>query len=494
MVAAEAPRTLDELLRAAAARWPDRPALEAPSATLTYAELDAAVTAAAGGLADAGARPGDRVALALAHDAAAYAAPFVCSRLGVAGLLLNTSLAPDRWAGQLARVRPRLAVADGDHVDRLRAAAGDAPVRPARTALPLDGDARDVDLPPVPAEPNRAVILLATSGTTGDPTIVALTSRGLLHVGRAYLDVLDLGEDERSLVVMPLHHIGALSTQTMTMPLVGGCNVLPVDRRPAGALGRMAEHAITLLDAVPAWLTMLPRQPAEPVPTWRTLVYGGAPMPPDTAATLATGHPHVAMYDVWGLTEAHGPVTAQRYDPARPPAPGQVGRPLGGLRVRAGGPDGPAPPGVTGELEVAGPTVTPGSIEGDRRRDGWLATGDLGTVDADGCVRLLDRRKDVIVRGGVTVSCREIEQVLRAAPDVLDAAVFALPAPVGGEAVAAAVVTGSGADPDVGGLRRLVSERIGAHAVPRRITRIDELPRNATGKVDKPALQALQPR
>lgn len=484
--------SLDRLLRTAADIWPDRPAVESPSGSFTYAELDGAVTAAAGGLLSAGLEPGDRVALALAHDAPLFVAPFVCSRIGVTGFLLNASLAPDQWARQLARVRPTLCVADGAHIERLRSVATGR-VATASRAFPLDGDTRQTGLPAVPADPDRAVAQIATSGTTGEPTIVGLTSRGLLHVGRAYLALLPLGEDERSLVVMPLTYIGALSTQTMTMPLVGGCNVLPADRRPVGARARMAEQRITLLDAVPSWLTVLTREPRGEVPTWRTLVYGGEPMPPATAHALASRFPHVAMYDVWGLTEAHGPVAALRYDPARPSPPGTVGRPLTGLRVRAAGPAGPLPPGVHGELEVSGPTVVTGAPQGppSGARAGWLPTGDLGTVDADGTVTVTDRRKDLILRGGMNVSAREVEQVLAGGPDVADVAVFAVADELGGEAVGAAVVTGSGAPPAVLALRRLVAERVGVHAVPRRLLHLDELPRNATGKVDKRALRSL---
>ncbi|MEX2620313.1 MAG: AMP-binding protein, partial [Egibacteraceae bacterium] len=317
--------TLDGLLRAAADRWPDRLAVDSPSGRLTYAELDAAVTAAAGGLRTAGARPGDHVAFALGHDAALYAAPFVCSRARLAGLLLSTALPAAAWARQLASVRPSLLVADDAHVGRLQAAASGAPVQPARVALPLQADhARPAEAAPAP-DPDRAVALLATSGTTGQPTVVRLTSRGLLHVGRAYLDLLDLGPDERSLVVMPLTHIGALSTQTLTMPMVGGCNVLPADRRARRSLSAMAEQRITLLDAAPAWLTVLAGQTPIAVPSWRTLVYGGAPMPAATVSAVAAAHPAVAMFDVWGLSEAHGPVTAQRYDRDRPPPAGTVG-------------------------------------------------------------------------------------------------------------------------------------------------------------------------
>lgn len=468
--------------------------MESPSGSFTYAELDAAVTVAAAALLVAGAHPGDRVAFALAHDAPLYAVPFVCSRAGVTGLLLGTALPAEAWGRQIAQVRPALLVADGAHAGRLRAAARGAPVADARVAMPLDARVPATDVPAVPPDPDRAVALLATSGTTGEPTVVRLTERGLLHVGRAYLDLLDLGVDERSLVVMPLTYIGALSTQTMTMPMVGGCNVLPAVTRAGGALQRMADHRITLLDAAPAWLTVLTREPAVPVPTWRTLVYGGAPMPAPTVHRLATDHPRVAMFDVWGLSEAHGPVTAYRYDRVRPPAPGTVGTPLTGLRVRvADDRGGPLPAGDTGELWVSGPTVGGGTLgdPGGRLRAGWLPTGDVGTVAPDGTVLVTDRKKGLILRGGVNISSREVERALCGVDAVLDAAVLAMGDALGGEAVAAVIVTRPGAAVGDAALRRLVAEQIGVAAVPRRIVRLDELPRTASGKVDRPALRAL---
>lgn len=485
--------TVDGLLRAAAVRWPDRPAVEGPSGRWTYAAFDAAVSAAAAALVSAGAAPGDRVAFALSHDVALYAAPFVCARAGVTGLLLGTAAPPAAWARQLARAGPRLLVADDAHAERLHAAAGGTPVTASRTALDFREAASGAEVPTITPDPDRAVALIATSGTTGDPAIVRLTSRGLLHVGTAYLDVLDLGPDERSFVVMPMTHIGALSTQTMTMPLVGGCNVLPATTRPRGALGRMAQARITLLDAAPAWLTVLTRDAPTPVPTWRTLVHGGAPMPTDTADRLATAYPGLAMVDVWGLSEAHGPVTALCDDRRRQAPAGTVGRPLPGLRVQAVGAAGRLPADTVGELWVSGPTVHAGTLDapGGSLRDGWLPTGDLGAVAADGTVRLTGRMKDLILRGGFTISSREVEQVLCSAEGVTDAAAFAVSDELGGEAVGAVVVLGPDSPTGVSGLRRLVAERLGTPAVPRRITCLDELPRTPTGKVDKPALRDL---
>jgi len=489
-VYARRPLTLDGLLRRAAQRWPDRPALEAPAGVFRYSEFDAAVTAAAAGLRDAGVRPGDRVAVALSHDALLSAVPFVASRAGCSALLLNTALPAVQWARQLAAVQPAVCVADAPHLDRMRAAAPRVRLVAAPDDVSLD-PASAADDPALEVRENAPVVLLATSGTTAEPKVIPLTNRGLIHAGLAYLDLLPWGDAERSLVVMPLYYIGALSTQTVPMPLIGGCNVVPADTRAAAAAREIVERRITFVDAVPSWLGLLVRQPPFSAPRWRSLVHGGSPMPAATAAALAAAHPGLAMFDVWGLSEAHGPVTAHRYDPERPPAAGVVGRPLTGLRVRARAPAGDAAPGEAGELEVHGPTVMAGYVNRPAtiRRGGWLPTGDVGSVDGSGAVRVLARAKDVIDRGGRTIHSVEVEAALRSVAGVLDAAVYGTPDPVAGEAVAAALVLDPAAELDIPALRAAVRERVGGHAVPRLVRVVDDLPRNAAGKVDKRRLR-----
>lgn len=493
------PSTLWGLLEAAAERWPTAPALDAQGCTWRYEELAAAVDRAAGLLARRGVRPGDRIAVALGHGAAHFAVPFVASRLGVSALLLNSSLAPERWARQLATTRPRLVVGDAAHDGRL--AGADAEVHA------VDGDDPSLGAEGSPGlvsdgghGPDDVVLHLGTSGTTGVPKVTCLTERGLLHAARGYLPHLPLAEDERSLVVMPLSYIGPITAQSVLMPLVGGCTVVADDPRPGPAADRMAVERITHLDAIPAWLRRFAPRLHRPPRAWRSVIYGGAPMPPATAAALAERAPGVELFDVWGLSEVHGPLTLRRHDPERPPEPGVVGRPLDGLTVRAlpvGEPPCGEPSAVpshgVGELWVTGPSVFAGYLD-DREataaalRDGWLATGDLGRVQRDGAVRLLGRRKDVILRGGANVFSVEVEQVLAAEPGIADAAVFAVPDATAGEVVGAALVPAAGGV-DVAALRRAVRRRIGTHAVPRHIELVDELPRNRTGKVDKEELR-----
>lgn len=492
------PDTLGALLRHAAERWPTRPALEAGPRVWRYEELSARVDAAAGLLAARGVAPGDRIAVALGNGPAHLAVPFVCSRLGISALLLSTSLPAGRWREQLRRADPRLVLADRAHAAEL----GGCGVE----VHEIDGDDPGLGAGPVPPasvaaaghDPASTVLYLATSGTTGGPKLTRLTERGLLHAARGYLPRMPLEEGERSLVLLPLHYIGPISTQSVLMPLLGGCSVIAGDTRPGPVADRLAADPVTHVDAAPAWLTRLVPRLTQPPRAWRTVVYGGAPMPPATAGALAERVPGLGLYDVWGLSEAHGPVTLLRHDPTDPPPAGTVGTPLPGIAVRAlaqgarPGDAGPPAGRETGELWVGGPTVTPGYLDDPEATaaalcDGWLATGDLGAVEADGTVRLLGRRKDVILRGGVNVVGSEVERVLGRVPGVAEAAVVPVADATAGEVVGAAVVAGADAV-DPGTLRRAVREQLGTAAVPRHVRFLAELPRNPVGKVDKPSL------
>ncbi|MEE8602301.1 class I adenylate-forming enzyme family protein [Euzebya tangerina] len=490
-VFADRPASHDVLLRRAAAAWPDHPAVEAPSATLSYAELDALVDRAAAALHEV-AEPGDRIAVALSHDVPLFTVPFLASRAGVTVLLLNASLTPDRWAEQLDTAEPTVVLTDAAHQASVAAAvreshrvvpasqiwqANQAPAAPRPTGRPTGG-------------PDQTLALIATSGTTGVPKMSRVTTAGLIHAALAYIDLLGLDSTDRAYVCLPLYYIGALSAQTTTMALVGGTCVIPDDTAPATAASRMEAARATYLDAVPSWLGLMVREGTATVPTLRTVIYGGAPMPAEVAQALARRFGTVALWDVWGLSETHGPATALRYELDAPPLPGTVGRPLAGVEVRADSEDG-----GPGELLVRGQNVTPGYADDEALTRkvidrGWLRTGDIGTIGPDGTVRLLDRAKDVIMRGGANVFSVEVEQVLGQHPDVVEAAVYGVPDGFGQEAVTATVVLREGATIDVMALRALVDSGIGRHAVPRRITTADSLPRNHTGKIDKTTLRA----
>lgn len=206
------------------------------------------------------------------------------------------------------------------------------------------------------------------------------------------------------------------------------------------------------------------------------------------------------MYDAYGLTETHSPATILR-DEEMADRPGSVGRPIPGTQARVVDDDRrDVALDDPGELLLRGPNITPGywgDPEATARAispDGWFATGDLARIDVDGFVHLLDRKKDMIIRGGFKVYSVEVEYALVAHPDVVEAAVVGQPDRLGSEYVVAFVVAREGASIDQRALTDHVRERIADYAAPRFVHVVETIPRNRTGKVDKVALRATDPR
>jgi acyl-CoA synthetase (AMP-forming)/AMP-acid ligase II len=254
---------------------------------------------------------------------------------------------------------------------------------------------------------------------------------------------------------------------------------------------------VTWLDVVPSIWELLLRErafSAEELPAVRVAVFGGAPAPPGTLERVRQRMPQLRLLDVYAQSETCAPVTVLDDAEAARKA-GSVGTamPYCDLRVmRSDGAD--AAPGEVGELWVRSPTVTPGYWAPDVApitEDGWLRTGDLARVDDEGFLFLAGRAVDLIIRGGVNVFPAEVERALLASGVLADAAVVGLPSPVTGENVAAGVVARSGCAVDVGMLQRAVRDTLGAHAVPRPLRVLEELPRNRHGNVDRSALAAL---
>ena len=389
-------------LAAAAARWPDRPALAVDGATITYAELD---TAAAG-----------------------------AGRDGVDVFVMpNTPESVARYHGTLRR--GGIAV----------------PLNPLLSAREIEQRSRSF-------EPHRdTAVVLFTSGTTGEPKRIELSGPRLERNAAAVADALGLTGDDVLYGAAPLSHVFGMTGCMNAAIAVGAC-LAPVERFDAAeALETIDREGVTVFMGVPAMLSALLRASDETgrAPRLRLAHVGGAPLP---AAVLRAFEDRfgAVVLEGYGMTEVGGAVTVARHD--RPRKPGSVGRAAAGQRVEIA-PDG--------EVLVDG-----------------LPTGDVGRLDEDGDLFLLDRKKHVILRGGYTVYPREIEEVLSAHPGVREAAVVGVPDDVLGEEVAAFVV----GRVEAAELRAFARERLAAYKYPRRITVLDELPRGPTGKILRDAL------
>jgi len=474
---------------------PDRPALVWGNRTLTYGALKTWARALEAQLARAGVTAGSRVAALLPKSPAAVAAIHAVAHLGAVLVPLNLRLTPEEMRAQIARSGATHVLATPSTAERAHAVVEERRV----TAIASEelGIAEDpVPLPSPFAIRNSPFAILFTSGTTGAPKAAVLTAANFYHSAVASVFRLGVLPDDRWLLTLPLYHVGGLSI-LFRSALYGIAVVLlenvEASFDPRWLYETLRRRHVTLVSLVPTMLhRLLEAVPEPPPPSLRLVLLGGAAASPELLQrALARGYPVATTY---GLTEATSQVAT-----ATPPEvrrkPGSVGRPLLHTRVRVvDGQGRTLPPGEVGEILVSGPTVFSG-YDGDPRatraalQDGWLHTGDLGYLDAEGDLWVVNRRSDLIVTGGENVYPAEVEAVLRQHPAVAEACVVGLDDAEWGQRVAAAVVLKPHADVTPQMLEDFCRQRLAGYKVPRRIRILPDLPRTASGKVQRPLVR-----
>ncbi len=492
--------TIVEALDRAVALFPDRVALETPEGDVTYAGFAALVDGAVERLAEEGLRTGDRLAVCLRNGLDITVAIWACARAGLVFVGLSTRLQGPQWAYMLAHSGATLALGHPEFLEALTAAgaeAGMAPDRVRPVGDHLTGRSRPWrDGGPYPDQ-DAVYGVVYTSGTTGRPKASQLVHRAAMHSAIAYVRAMALTGDDRTAIVFPLYYVTGHVAQVTPMMLVGGTSVTVADMVPRELVRLIADRRITYLMVVPSLWPLLLRDPAFRWPELAHVevgAFGGSPVPLSTIVALRGRMPQLRLYDAYGLTETHSPATIL-LDAEFRRKRGSVGRPVPCADVRLVDDDGgDVPPGEAGELLVRGPMVTSGYFNDPDATaaaitDGWLHTGDYARVDDEGYVFILDRKKDMITRGGFKVYSVELEYLLVSHPDIAEAAVFGIPDRLAFESVAARVVPADGATIDVAGVQQWVASRMAEYAVPRHVRIVDALPRNRTGKIDKRALR-----
>jgi long-chain acyl-CoA synthetase len=489
---------LAEALLATARDAPDRVLLAGPE-RLTYAEVAGRAAAAGALLAAEGIGSGDRVAIVAGNEAAFVIAYVGVLRAGAVAVPLNPASPSHELARELDVVRPRLVLASSTQADLARRAtsqaATDMSVREVDPAATTDASA------PAPAAARAAddlAVLLFTAGTAGAPKPAMLTHGSLLanieqmqsHPG------LRLDASDVSLGVLPLFHVYGLNV-VLGLSLHSGAAVALVDHfHPVETLERVRADGVTVIAAVPAiyaaWNALdAQTAPADSFANVRLCVSGAAALDTQVVREVRDRF-GVVVHDGYGLTEASPVVTTSAV--ARDARAGSVGPPLPGVEVRLVDTDGAEVlEGDPGEILVRGPNVFAGYWEDDGATaavlaDGWLHTGDIAVADADGWLSLVDRAKDVIIVSGFNVYPGEVEDVLRAHPDVADVAVVGEPHPRTGETVVAYIVAADGRVPDPVELLRHAGRRLARYKLPTRLVVVDSLPRTLAGKLVRRAL------
>jgi len=473
---------------------PDRPALIADAASWTFGELDRWASALARQLARLGARPGERVALLLRNSPEFLALVHAAPRLGITLVPLNTRLAAPELAWQIADAGAAILIYDaetaelaGSALERLET------LRAIAVADLMALPEAECDLSPT-IDLDASFTIIYTSGTTGQPKGALLTYGNYWWsaVGSAFN--LGAHADDRWLAILPLFHVGGLSI-VMRAAIYAIPIVLHRAFDPKAVNRAIDADGVTIVSIVSAMLQrLLGERGAAPYPsTLRCMLLGGGPAPqPLLEDCAARGLPVVQTY---GLTEAASQVaTLAPADALR--KLGSAGKPLLPTELRIDRAGAPTAPGEVGEILVRGPTVMRGYINrpdatAEALRDGWLHTGDLGYLDAEGYLYVVSRRTDLIISGGENIYPAELESILLSHPAVEEAAVVGLPDVRWGQAPVAAIKLRPGAAPGEDQLIAFCRARLGGYKVPRAICFVDALPRNAAGKVLRAQVRAL---
>ena len=451
--------------------------------------------------------PGDCIALMADNGLAAYTAYFAAAGIGAVLAPLNTRLHPREQAEVLNKASAKLVLCSSSHRDAV--AQFERPVLELTDDVEATGQ-EDGWTTFVPASVSAAQTahLYFTSGTTGAPKGVMLTHGNVATHARLACEALDIQGHDRWGHIAPMFHL-ADAWAIFAITRAGGSHVAMPRFSATHALRLLREQRVTITNLVPTMLgSMLEESPAAdgPFPALRLVLSGGAPIAPATVVRVLKEF-HPADYaQTYGLTETSPYLTlscvdaqiATRSEEAQLAFRCRTGRPMPGVALRVVDDAGqlvPCDDAAVGEIQVCGPTVTPGYFEDAAATeqaftdDGWFRTGDLATIDADGSVRIVDRKKDVILTGGETVYSIEVENALYAHPAVWAAAVFGLPDPKWGEAVTAAVVLDGDVDAAwEAALREHCVARLTKYKCPKEYHRVEELPKGGSGKVQKRVL------
>jgi long-chain acyl-CoA synthetase len=501
------PQTLSAMISDVAARFPEREAVVVDDHRIRFRELDALVDRAASGLAALGLRPGERVALLLGNCLEFVIAFMACNRLGLVCVPIGTRQRRPELEFLLNDCGVVTIIFESEFSLNVPAAEAVPGLRhrfyvggPIEGAEPFSRllESRNSATHHDVKEEDIAFILY-TSGTTGRPKGAMLTNIGVIHSSLTFARCLGITYEDRSVIAVPISHVTGLVGIFLAIACVGGCNVLMrAAYKTSAFLGLAARERMSYTIAVPAIYTLCVNEPnfaSYDLSAWRVGCFGGAPMPVATIKSLADRIPGLTLINSYGATETTSPTALM------PPGKNlehldSVGQvvPCGEVIVVDEG-GNVLPPGKLGELWIRGPMVVPGywnrpEANQTNFTDGYWHSGDIGSLDAEGYLRIFDRLKDMINRGGYKVFSAEVENVLSSHPAVLECAIVGRPDPVLGERVHAFIVARDSANLTPSELRDFCTERMADYKVPETFDLLlESLPRNANGKVQKTILR-----
>ena len=472
-------------------RHSGRLAIECEGVAWTYAELHERAGRLAGELAKSGVRSGERVALLARHGLVFAATVHALIQLGAVLVPLNTRLAIPELVWQVNAGRVRLLVCDAEHshlAQQLMDQMSTDGKSSVTAVLTLDGEHWPASADPVLRDHldlRDVQCVMFTSGTTGRPKGALITYGNHLWGATGSAFRLGVHPDDKWLTPLPLFHVGGQAVLLRSV-IYGTAAVIHRAFDPDAVNHAIDTQGVSLVSVVPAMLARMIANREAPYPgTLRNILLGGGPAPRpllEDCRSLA-----VPVSQSYGLTEANSQVATLAVEDSMRKL-GSSGQPLLMTEVRIMDGEVALPPWSEGEIALRGPTVIPGydsqsEASADAFRDGWFYTGDMGYLDDEGYLFVLDRRSDLIVSGGENVYPAEVEAVLLAHPDVVEAGVTGVADERFGQAVLAVVALRAGALVEDADIRLFCRERLGGYKVPRDIRFAAGLPRNAAGKL-----------
>lgn len=490
------------LLREAVLAEPDKACLILGDEEVTYADLDARSARFAAGLLDLGLERGDAVAVQLGNSAEFVAVYVAIMRAGLVMVPMNPLLREQEVTHLLTDSGARVLLTSSEHTPEMVRAAGDRPVYVAgNPPAPLGCRALDELCAPtpfldiVPTSSEDTAVLLYTSGTTGRPKGAQLTHLQLVFNAINSGALFGFGRSDVSLAVVPFFHVYGLSLINVAIRYVSTITVM--ERFDAtAALTVMERDRVSIMFGVPTmYHALLAHAPDDlDLPVFRMAVSGGAALPGRILRQVEERF-GVLLLEGYGLSESCATATFNRSAQDRRFL--SIGKPIWGVEVVVVDEDGrrlPRGAEHIGELVMRGHNVMKGYHNDPEAtalalRDGWLHTGDLGYEDEDGFLFVVDRTKDLIIRGGYNVYPREIEEVLYSHPGISEAAVIGRPDERLGEEVVAVVVASPGEPTDEAAVIAFCRERLAAYKYPREVRFVPALPKGPTGKILKKELR-----
>jgi long-chain acyl-CoA synthetase len=499
-------RNLRELLEMRAAATPEKTFLfsERDGRSFTYREFDAAVNRAASMLAARGIRKGDVVSLLLPNGVEYVIAYFACFKLGALAGPVNSLLKSEEMAYVVGNSEAKVFLYDSqfaEQVEELRAS-----VPTLTDALVFDDEAEATkDFADAPEgrhetqlEPEDEAIIIYTSGTTGKPKGCLLTHANLLANARQIVEWLGFNVEDRLLTIMPLFHMNAVSVTTLSTLYAGGSTVVSPRFSATRFWQIINEYRITSFGSVATMLSMLLATYPDGVPEGlsaerlRFAMCGSAPVPAEVMRRFEETFGCLVV-EGYGLSESTCRSTFNPPDARR--RVGSCGLPIGNEMRIVDEEDRELPVGEAGEIVMRGENVFKGYFKNEEAtarafRGGWFHTGDVGYRDAEGFFHIIDRKSDMIIRGGENIYPREIDELLYKHPSIAEAAAVGVPDELYGEEVAAFVVAKEGHALTADEIIAHCREHLADFKCPKAVRVVSALPKGPTGKVLKRELQA----